>query len=70
MYKYVLRSIEGVETFPIIALIIFFSFFVGLLWWVMRKDKTYINHLSAMPFDKNEGPAAEGGTTPHFTEHP
>lgn len=50
MYKYVLRSIEGVDIYPVISLIIFFGFFVGLLWWVYRKDGSYFNAQSDLPF--------------------
>lgn len=51
MYKYVLQSIEGVAVFPLISLLIFMSFFIGLLVWVFRKDKTYTTHMAELPLD-------------------
>lgn len=53
MYKYVLRSIEGIDIYPVISLIIFFLFFVGLLWWVYSKDKSYYHAVSTMPFEED-----------------
>lgn len=49
MYKEVLRGIENIELWPVISLIIFFSFFVGLLWWVFRTDKSYIGYMENIP---------------------
>ena len=44
-------SITGIEIYPVISLIIFFLFFVGLFWWVMTAKKDYINKMSNIPFD-------------------
>jgi cbb3-type cytochrome oxidase subunit 3 len=63
MYKYVLRSIEGVDIYPVIALVIFFIFFVGLLWWVFKKDGQYINTLSELPFRDDERVEDASGLT-------
>lgn len=49
MYKEILRGIENVEIWPVISLIIFFAFFVGLLWWVFRTDKNYIGYMENIP---------------------
>jgi cbb3-type cytochrome oxidase subunit 3 len=51
-----LESIEGVAIFPIIGIIIFFSFFVGLLWWVFKLDKRFVKDMSDAPLldDDNE----------------
>ena len=38
MYKEVLRSIEGIEIYPIISLLIFFAFFVGVGVWFFAAD--------------------------------
>jgi len=54
--KHNLESISGVEMFPIISLLIFFIFFVGLYSWVYTYRKEKINELSNLPFsDENEG---------------
>lgn len=53
--KHNMETIEGVEIFPIISLIIFFTFFVGLFIWVATYKKDTIEELSNMPFmDDNQ----------------
>lgn len=44
-------SIAGIEIYPIISLLIFFTFFVVLFWWVFTAKKDYINSVSNMPLD-------------------
>ena len=59
MLKYIkhnLESISGVEIYPILSLLIFFLFFVGLYTWVYTYKKEKINEMSQLPFsdsDKN-----------------
>jgi hypothetical protein len=58
MYKEILRSIENIEIYPIISLIIFLLFFVGMFIWVIRVPKGYVDHMSALPMDEDK-------STPH-----
>jgi hypothetical protein len=51
MYKAILRSLDDVTLFPIVAFLIFFIFFVLLFVWVIRMDKNRINYLASMPMD-------------------
>ncbi|MFV0540691.1 MAG: CcoQ/FixQ family Cbb3-type cytochrome c oxidase assembly chaperone [Aestuariibaculum sp.] len=54
MLKFVknyMDSIIGIEIYPIISLIIFFSFFVILFWWVITAKKDYIKEVSNLPLD-------------------
>ncbi len=54
MLKYVkdhMESIVGIEIYPIISLLIFFIFFVGLFWWVMTANKEYIKTVSNIPLN-------------------
>ncbi len=54
MLKFVknhLESISGVEIYPIISLLIFFTFFVVLFWWVLTAKKDYIKTVSNLPLD-------------------
>jgi len=60
MYKDILNSINGVEIFPIIALIIFFIVFISMIIWVIKLDKTRIKKMSLLPlkdtsFEKIDG---------------
>jgi hypothetical protein len=54
MLKFVknhMESITGIEIYPMISLVIFFSFFVILFWWVITAKKDYINTVSSLPLD-------------------
>lgn len=51
MKKDILSSIENIEIYPIISLLIFVVFFIGMFIWVIRVDKKYIDHMKSMPFD-------------------
>ena len=54
MYKEILRSIENIEIYPIISLLIFVTFFVGMFIWVVRVPKSYVDHMETLPMDENE----------------
>ncbi|MEL0457171.1 CcoQ/FixQ family Cbb3-type cytochrome c oxidase assembly chaperone [Tamlana flava] len=54
MLKFVknhMESITGIEIYPIISLLIFFTFFVVLFWWVFTAKKDYIKKVSNIPLD-------------------
>ena len=44
-------SIDGIEIYPIISLLIFFIFFVALFYWVITAKKNYIKEMSHIPLD-------------------
>lgn len=46
-----LKSIEGVGIFPLVSLLIFFVFFVALLVYVFRVDKSTFEKIKNIPFD-------------------
>ncbi len=46
-------TIAGIEVFPLISLVIFFAFFVGLFIYIARADKKQINEISRIPLDSN-----------------
>jgi hypothetical protein len=46
-------SISGIEIYPIISLLIFFTFFVILFYWVITAKKDYINNVSNIPLDND-----------------
>ena len=56
MLKFVkgyMESIDGVATYPMISLVIFFVFFVVLFAWVFTASKDYIKEVSEIPLDNN-----------------
>ena len=46
MYKEVLQSINGIEVFAVIALIIFILFFVLVVARLLKMDKNYLNKMA------------------------
>lgn len=59
MKKDILSSIENIEIYPIISLLIFVIFFIGMFIWVIKVDKKYIDHMKEMPL--NDEPQKIGG---------
>jgi len=49
MDKNVLRSIAGIELYPLISLAIFFFFFLGLLLYVVLVNRQHIHAMSQLP---------------------
>ncbi|MEM9050897.1 MAG: CcoQ/FixQ family Cbb3-type cytochrome c oxidase assembly chaperone [Bacteroidota bacterium] len=52
--KHTMETIVGIEVFPIISFLIFFSFFIGLLIYVKRLSKSHISDMGALPLEKDE----------------
>lgn len=51
--KNYMESIEGVATYPMISLLIFFVFFVLLFWWVFTASKEHIKEVSQIPLQED-----------------
>ncbi|MEJ2595368.1 MAG: CcoQ/FixQ family Cbb3-type cytochrome c oxidase assembly chaperone [bacterium] len=49
-----LEQIGGVEIYPIISLIIFFSLFAAVTYLVLTAKKEYIDEMKNMPFTDGE----------------
>jgi len=57
MLKYIkghLTSIDGIEIFPIISLVIFFSFFIGMLYYLYKIDNKTVNEIKNIPLEEEE----------------
>jgi cytochrome c oxidase cbb3-type subunit IV len=61
MYRDILSRVEGIDIFPLIGLVIFFTFFVVLLFWVTRLSRNYIDTMENMPLDAPGGPSVNAG---------
>jgi cbb3-type cytochrome oxidase subunit 3 len=46
-----LESIAGVEIYPILSLLIFFIFFVGLAIYIFRVDRSFLNYMKNSPLE-------------------
>ena len=55
-----LESIAGISIFPLVSLIIFFSFFVLLTIWALKADKQHITVMKQIPLDP--GPDSKTNT--------
>ena len=54
MYKAILENINGVEIWPVIGLVIFFVFFVGVLIWAFRLKKEEVDHMANIPSEDGD----------------
>jgi len=54
MFKHYFELIKDVEIYPIISLIIFVAFFVGLTIWVISTKKTYVDKMKNMPLEEDK----------------
>jgi len=52
--KQAMASMEGVEVFPLISLLIFFSFFMLLGLYVWKRDKQFYNKMSELPLNNDQ----------------
>ncbi|WP_019670627.1 CcoQ/FixQ family Cbb3-type cytochrome c oxidase assembly chaperone [Eudoraea adriatica] len=49
-----MESMEGIATYPMISLLIFFVFFAVLFWWVFTASKEHIKEVSEIPLEDNQ----------------
>ncbi len=54
MYKDVLRTMEGIEIFPSISLILFFGFFILLVVYLIRTGKHHWDDVANLPLESDE----------------
>lgn len=63
--KHNMETIIGIEIFPIISVLIFFLFFVGLIIYVFKMKQSSVDELSSLPFDDNVDFINPSKTTGH-----
>ena len=51
MFRNYLQSIEGVEIYPLISLVVFILFFVIMFIWMLKVDKNYIKEMEELPLE-------------------
>ncbi len=57
--KHFLENIAGIEIYPMISLLIFFFFFVGLGIYAITMRKTHANYMAARPLDLEDQNSSE-----------
>ncbi|MCW5899192.1 MAG: CcoQ/FixQ family Cbb3-type cytochrome c oxidase assembly chaperone [Flavobacteriales bacterium] len=55
--KHHMTSIAGIEIFPVIGFILFFTFFLGMLWYVLTFSRRHVAHMERMPLQDHSGDA-------------
>ena len=51
MYKNILQSITGIEIYPILSLIIFFTLFTCVFIWFFKVSKEHLAKMANMPLE-------------------
>jgi cytochrome c oxidase cbb3-type subunit 4 len=51
MLSEIMNTISGITIFPMIATILFFLIFLGIVIWAFKADKSYIKKMSELPLD-------------------
>lgn len=54
MLKYIknhLETIDGIAIYPLVALLLFFVFFIGLIYWLSKQQNNRIEALKNIPFN-------------------
>lgn len=54
MYKDVLRSMDGIELFPSISLMLFLTFFIFLIIYLVRTGKEHWREVSELPLESDQ----------------
>jgi len=68
MFKHYFEQIENIEIGPVISLSIFFVFFILLILWVIKADKSHIKKMEQLPL--KDGVLEQRGTTnTHLSEN-
>jgi cytochrome c oxidase cbb3-type subunit 4 len=52
--KHNMETIAGVAVYPVLSLLIFFAFFVGLGIWVFSYKKEKIDEMSQIPLNNDQ----------------
>jgi cytochrome c oxidase cbb3-type subunit IV len=59
IFKQIIDSIAYANLFGIISMLIFFAVFGGVIYWVIRLDKRFVEHMSELPLDQSRGNAGK-----------
>jgi cytochrome c oxidase cbb3-type subunit IV len=51
MYKNVMTGIPGIEFYPIVALLLFFGFFAGVVAWFFLADRRKLDVIARQPLE-------------------
>ena len=63
--KNVLHSIDGTSLYGLISILLFFGLFLGLVVWIIRLKKPYLNKMRELPLDDESAPKPGVEQTPN-----
>ena len=66
MIQNVLTHIGGIGGYGVVSLCLFIAVFLGVLIWILRLKRTYLDSMRALPLE--DDPTAE--PQDRFTSHP
>ena len=56
MIRNVLENLGGhIDAYPVVSLVIFASFFLGMLLWVVSLSRGHVVHMSQLPLESESG---------------
>lgn len=53
MYKEVLQNTEQIAFWPMISFVIFFTFFIGLVWYAATADRKHVSDMRRLPLEED-----------------
>jgi cytochrome c oxidase cbb3-type subunit IV len=63
MYSDILRTIAGIEVYPVLSLVLFVTVFSVVLIWAARADRARLDRFAAIPLDEGLAAGASGSDT-------
>ena len=54
MFKHLFDNAQDIAAYPAFSLIVFFAFFTGVIIWVMRVNKKYVETMKQLPLDEKD----------------
>jgi len=54
MFKNYFKGIEGIATYPMFSLLVFFIFFLAVFVWAVKTDKASLDAVSRIPLESYE----------------
>ena len=61
MIRNVLQAIDGIGIYPVISLVLFTTFFAGMLVWVFRMKKSTLLEVGRLPLQDDATPSPRHG---------
>jgi cytochrome c oxidase cbb3-type subunit 3 len=63
MVENVLSKMGGVGMYGVISILLFFAVFIGVLVWMIRLKKPYLEEMRELPLDDAAGPESNASVT-------